>query len=79
MSLSVLPNAPRFHTLWQHIENDRRIFAIRREDWNSLNTDDDPNLWHYANDHIFLVKEEPGDDHWLRELPNEVYALFSSR
>jgi hypothetical protein len=162
MSLSVPPNAPRFHTLWQHIENDRRIFAIRREDWDSLNivgdtnekliklemeqyeplpihritigndlvaltavdsglkvtikiyrrdpkddptpinvdtytvwkvlppyldvpkmivtgdTDDDINFSHYANDHVFLVKEEADDDHWLKELPREVYALFSN-
>ncbi len=162
MNLSVSPNAPRFHTLWQHIENNRRIFAIRREDWDSLNiagnaketlvkleleqfkplpinriitgsdligytalatdskvtikiyrrdpkddptpinvdtytiwkglptyldipqmivtgdTDSDANFWHYANDHVFLVKEEPDDDHWLAELPGEVYAVLSN-
>jgi hypothetical protein len=162
MSLSAHPNAPRFHTLWQHIEGDKRIFAIRRSDWDSLRIDDgsseklikleleqfeplpihrviaggdligytatassskvtikiyrrDPkdeptpinvdtytiwkglpsylnvpqmvitgdtdtneNFWHYANDHVFLVKEEPGDDHWLKELPGEVYAVLSN-
>ena len=162
MSLSVSPNAPRFHTLWQHIENDRRIFAIRREDWDSLNitrnteeklvkldleqfrptpirglitgsdliggtafatgskvtikiyrrdprdeptpinvdtyiiwkglppyldvpkmiitgdTDANENFWLYANDHVFLVKEKPGDDHWLKELPSQVYAVLSN-
>ena len=161
MSLSVSPNAPRFHTLWQHIRGDKRIFAIRRADWDSLqiagssneklvklefeqfeplpihrvkvgndligytalatnskvtvkiyrrDPKDEPtpinvdtytvwkglppyldvpnmiiagdtaaneNFWHYANDHVFLVKEAPGDDHWLEELPSEVYALFS--
>ena len=162
MSISVSPNAPRFHTLWQHIEKKKRIFAIRKNDWNSLNithgteeklvklnleqfqplpiseliadsdviggtafatsskviikiyrrdpkddptpinvdtytvwmglptylnvsdmiiagsTDNDDNFKHYANDHVFLVKENPSDDHWLEELPREVYALLSS-
>jgi hypothetical protein len=41
-------------------------------------TDNDDNFSHYANDHVFLVKEKPGDDHWLEELPREVYALLSS-
>jgi hypothetical protein len=161
MNISVSPKAPRFHTLWQHIEKKKRIFAIRRDHWDSLNisgstdeklvkldleqfqplpisdlftdsdmiggtafatsstvtikiyrrdpkdeptpinvdtytvwiglpsylnrpqmivsadTDDDANFSHYANDHVFLVKEKPGDDHWLKELPREVYALLS--
>ena len=162
MSLSVSPNAPRFHTLWQHIEGDKRIFAIRMADWDSLqiaeglneklvkleleqfqplpihrvmvggdligytamatsskvtikiyrrdpkdeptpinvdtytvwkglppyldvpkmiitgDTDANQNFWNYANDHVFLVKEEPGNDHWLEELPREVYAVLSN-
>ena len=41
-------------------------------------TDNDINFSHYTNDHVFLIKEEPGDDHWLKELPREVYALFSN-
>jgi hypothetical protein len=159
MNMAFTPNAPRFHTLWQHTER-KRIFAFRKEDWYSLNiadnaseklvkldlaqiqslpfgdvlsdsdvigstafaghtkitlqiyrndpkdekpinvdkytvwiglptylnilemievgsTDNDDNFSHYANDHVFLVKEEPGDDHWLKELPREVYALLS--
>lgn len=163
MGISVSPNAPRFHTLWQHIEKKKRIFAIRKSDWNSLNisngteeklvklsleqfqplpiseliadsdiiggtafatsskvtikiyrndpkdeptpinvdtytvwmglpiylnipemiiagsTDNDDNFRHYANDHVFLVKEKPSDDHWLEELPREVYAVLSSK
>jgi hypothetical protein len=162
MNISVTPNAPRFHALWQHIENDKRIFAIRKEDWDSLNiengmneriikldmeqfqplpiqritsggnlitatasatkskvvikiyrkdpkdeptpinvdtytvwkglpsyldipkmiitgdTDGDANFWHYADDHVFLVKDDPGDDHWLVDLPSEVYAVLSN-
>ena len=35
--ISISPNAPRFHTLWQHNEKKKRIFAIRKNDWNSLN------------------------------------------
>jgi hypothetical protein len=35
--MAVTPNAPRFHTLWQHIEKKKRIFAIRKDDWYSLN------------------------------------------
>jgi len=163
MSISVFPNAPRFHTLWQHIEKKKRIFAIKKNDWDSLNitygreeklvklsleqfqplpiselisesdiiggtafatsskvvikiyrmdpkddptpinvdtytvwmglpsylnvpemiivgsTDDDDNFRHYANDHVFLVKEKPSNDHWLEELPKEVYAVLSGK
>jgi hypothetical protein len=163
MGISISPNAPRFHTLWQRIEKKKRIFAIRKSDWNSLNishgmderlvklnleqfqplpigdiitdsdiiggtafatsskviikiyrrdpkdeptpinvdtytvwmglptylnvpemiiagsTDNDDNFSHYANDHVFLVKEKPDDDHWLEELPREVYAVLSSK
>ena len=162
MNLSISPNAPRFHTLWQHIEGDKRIFAIRKAEWDSLQIDQssnqklvkleleqfgplpihrimaggnligytatatdskviikiyrrdpkdeptpinvdtytvwkglpphldvpsmiakgstsyDDNFLNYANDHVFLVKAAPGDDHWLKELPREVYALLSS-
>jgi hypothetical protein len=163
MGISVTPNAPRFHTLWQHMENKKRIFAIKKDDWDSLNVfegqDDtlvkldleqfqplpisgiamgsdligctacattskvilkiyrrdprdeptpinvdtytiweglptylripemivasstacDNNFLNYAEDHVFLVKEEPCDDHWLEELPKEVYALLSGK
>jgi hypothetical protein len=161
--ISVSPNAPRFHTLWQHIEKKKRIFAIRKNDWNSLHisgntneklvkldleqfqplpigglimdsdflgstafatdsnvtikiyrmdpkdeptpinvdtytvwkglpsflnipgmiiassTASDDNFSHYAEDHVFLIKEEPDDDHWLEELPKEVYAMLSRK
>jgi hypothetical protein len=163
MNLSVTPNAPRFHALWQHTTR-KRIFAIKREDWNALQVTpgtknqlvklnleqisslplgslvdegdlltstaidsgkkviikiyrndpkDDPtpvnvdtytvwiglpslqlnipqmivsastaadeNFSHYALDHVFLVKEKPGKDHWLKDLPSEVYVLLSGK
>jgi hypothetical protein len=159
MPLTVSPNAPRFHTLWEHNER-RRIFAIKRGDWESLNlfsaheeqlilldlsqiqplplgslleksrvirgaasissskvtikiyrndpkdeptpinvdtytvwfglppyldvprmiiagdTTNNANFNHYANDHVFFVKENPQADHWLEELPKDVFAVF---
>jgi hypothetical protein len=159
-NLSIKPNAPRFHTLWQHNAK-KRIFILKREDWDALQitkktsnqlvklaleqisilplgdlvlesdvlastakvngqkvtitiyrndpeddptpvnvdtysvwiglpsylnvqqmieaatTDNDDNFSHYANNRVFLIKENPGNDHWLEELPREVYGLLS--
>ena len=35
----------------------------------------DPNLEAYVNERVFLIKERPGDDHWLRDYPPHVRLL----
>jgi hypothetical protein len=158
MNKRLEPNAPRFHTLWEHREG-RRIFIMRKDDWDSLDirkgtpvlldfeendifafgsisnqpdflaaiasrtdeevsiaiyrkdpkddpylvnldrytvwesfppqiyvqrnemiqtadTNADDNFMHYEEDHVFMVKEDASEDHWLRELPSTVIALF---
>ncbi len=42
----------------------------------SAATSDNSNFEFYASDHVFFVKEEPGNDHWLEQLPLEVQMLL---
>jgi hypothetical protein len=42
----------------------------------SATTDPGPNFIRYRDDHVFLVKEQPGDQHWLDTLPGTVTALL---
>lgn len=35
-------------------------------------TSADPNLYRFLEENVFVVKEEPGNDHWLSELPESV-------
>jgi len=39
-------------------------------------TRDDNNFKFYASNHVFFVKEDPGNDHWLEDLPSEVKMLL---
>jgi len=54
----------------------------QRHDFQSIiiaaSTKDDSNLRQYLSENVFLVKCQPGDDHWLEDLPGEVRALISS-
>ncbi len=43
----------------------------------SAATSDNGNFEIYATDHVFFVKEDPGNDHWLEQLPSEVQMLLS--
>ena len=40
----------------------------------SADTDFDENFRKYESDHVFIIKEDPDDDHWLAGLPREVIA-----
>ena len=42
----------------------------------AASTSDDPNLRRYLNQNVFWVKEEPGEDHWLPELPASVRPVL---
>ena len=39
-------------------------------------TRDDNNFRFYASDHVFFIKEDPGSDHWLEDLPSKVQMLL---
>ena len=36
---------------------------------NRASTSDNDNLRCFLSEHVFLIKEEPGNDHWLKNLP----------
>lgn len=42
----------------------------------TASTAPDPNFWRYVEDHIFIVKDNPGNDHWLETLPRNVAVLI---
>jgi len=44
----------------------------------AASTQDNANLRRYLQDNVFLVRQNPGRDHWLRELPTTVAALYKS-
>jgi hypothetical protein len=44
----------------------------------AASTQDDPNLRQYLSERVYLVKQNPGTDHWLPVLPDDVSILISS-
>lgn len=46
---------------------------------NSASTSDNANMRGFLRDHVFMVKEPPGTDHWLAELPSSVVAVVKKR
>jgi len=42
----------------------------------SASTEDNANLRDYLKLYVFLVKEDPGPDHWLSELPATVVSII---
>jgi len=39
----------------------------------------DANLFQFLDENVFIVREEPGDDHWLSELPESVEVLINQK
>ena len=39
----------------------------------------DANMYKFLDENVFLVKEEPGDDHWTAKLPDSVQVLISQK
>jgi hypothetical protein len=39
----------------------------------------DANLYQFLDENVFVVKEEPGEDHWLSELPESVQVLINQK
>jgi hypothetical protein len=45
---------------------------------NEASTSNDENMRGFLDAHVFMVKEPPGPDHWLSELPTTVKATLRS-
>ena len=52
-----------------------QILTSRTEMIHTADTNADINFDVYEKDHIFIVKEDAGEGHWLSELPSSVVAL----
>jgi len=43
---------------------------------NAASTEDNENLRRYLRENVFIVRENPANDHWLPELPAKVLSLI---
>lgn len=46
---------------------------------NTASTSDNANMRGFLAEHVFLVKEKPGPDHWLPDLPVEIVTVVTKR
>lgn len=46
---------------------------------NTASTSDNANMRGFLADHVFLVKENAGPDHWLKDVPAEIVAVITKR
>jgi len=46
---------------------------------NTASTEDNTNMRRFLADHVFMVKDPVGPDHWLAEVPAEVVAVVRIR
>lgn len=63
------------YSVWLDLDRHRDI----REFVNRASTSYDANLVRYLHETVFWVKEQPGDDHWLGDLPSSVVAVVQFR
>ena len=63
------------YLVWERVPDHRDLFAMV----NSASTSDNANLRGFLADYVFLVKEGPGPDHWLPEVPIEIRAVIAKR
>jgi len=57
--------------VWERIPINRDLRTMV----NTASTEINANMVGFLADHAFMVKEAPGPDHWLAELPPEVFAV----
>ena len=63
------------YRVWERLPDHRDLgFMVK-----SGSTSDNANMRGFLADHVFIVKDPPGDDHWLTELPVTVQALVRGR
>jgi hypothetical protein len=63
------------YLVWERVPDHRDFLAMV----NHASTSDDSNMRGFLEDHVFLVKEKPGPDHWLPDLPVEIFAVVTKR
>ncbi len=63
------------YLVWERIPDHRDFLAMV----NTASTSDNANMRGFLADHVFLVKEKPGPDHWLPDLPVEIVAVVARR
>ena len=63
------------YLVWERMPDHRHLFTMV----NAASTSDNANLRGFLADHVFLVKEGPGFDHWLPEVPIEIRAVIAKR
>ena len=62
------------YSIWESFPS--QILTSRSEMIQTADTNADANFREYEEDHIFIVKEDAGEGHWLNELPSSVVALI---
>ena len=63
------------YLVWERVPDHRDFLAMV----NSASTSDNANMRGFLADHVFMVKDKPGPDHWLAEVPAEIAAVISER
>jgi hypothetical protein len=67
-------NVDRYR-VWERLPSHREYLEMV----NLASTEDNANMRGFITDHVFLVKEEVTDGHWLSELPPHVSATIGRR
>lgn len=62
------------YTVWESFPP--HVYFNRDKMIRTADTNADLNFLEYEEGHVFIVKDDAGEDHWLKELPSSVVALF---
>lgn len=65
-----------FYEVW--VSPPRDVHIKIDEMVETADTDYNLNFQRYLQDHVFIVKNDAGDDHWLEELPQNVLVLIEN-
>jgi hypothetical protein len=63
------------YLVWERLPDHRDLFTMV----NAASTSDNANMRGFLADYVFLVKDGPGSDHWLPEVPIEIRAVIEER
>ncbi len=61
------------YSVWDSIPEHYDLYSIVC----AASTEDNPNLRSFLQEYVFIVRQQPGPNHWLKELPTEVLAVIS--
>ena len=64
------------YTIWESFPS--QILEDRTEMIQTADTNANGNFLEYEEKHVFIVKDDAGDDHWLKNLPSSVVALIDT-